>query len=61
MRDHKITKEQLERQNKMHEEYSEKLQDKLRNKLSELRTQYSIEKEQNRSKLQMVEIKYKNL
>ena len=45
----------------MHEEYSEKLQDKLRNKLSELRTQYSIEKEQNRSKLQMVEIKYKNL
>ena len=45
----------------MHDEYSEKLQETLRNKLSELRTQYSIEKEQNRSKLQMVEIKYKNL
>ena len=38
VRDHKITKEQLERQNKMHEEYSDKLQETLRNKLTELRT-----------------------
>ena len=45
----------------MHDQQTQKLRDTLKSKLSELRNHYAIEKEANKSKLQLVEIKYKNL
>ena len=60
-RDHAITKKQMERQERQYEEHTAKWQDTLRTKIEELKNQYQIEKEHFKDKLQLTELKYKNL